>query len=89
MIPECLLWKLCGTKTREYTNATTMGLINTQTGEFDGEIIGRLGLPAHLFSKLQQPGTVIGQYQNMDCLLCATHDTASAVEGIPMEGTQP
>ncbi len=89
MIPEYLLWKLCGGKAREYTNATTMGLVNAQTGEFDGEIIARLGLPAHLFPKLSQPGTVIGQYQGIPCLLCATHDTGSAVEGIPMDAVHP
>lgn len=89
MIPEYLLWKLCGTKTREYTNATTMGLVSAQSGEFDEEIIEKLGLPAYLFPKLRQPGTVIGEYQGIRCVLCATHDTASAVEGIPMDGVQP
>lgn len=33
MIPEYLLWKLCGAKAREYTNATTTGLVNARTGE--------------------------------------------------------
>ena len=89
MIPEYLLWKLCGTKAREYTNATTMGMINAETGEFDQEIISRLGYPAHLFPKLSQPGTVIGEYEGIRCVLCATHDTGSAVEGIPMEGNHP
>ena len=28
MIPEYLLYRLCGAKSREYTNATTMGLVN-------------------------------------------------------------
>jgi rhamnulokinase len=28
MIPEYLLWKLCGVKAKEYTNATTTGLVN-------------------------------------------------------------
>ena len=31
MIPEYLLWKLCGVKAREYTNATSTGLVNAQT----------------------------------------------------------
>ena len=89
MMPEYLLWKLCGVKAREYTNATTMGMVNSQTGEFDGEIIDSLGYPKHLFPNLNQPGTVIGQYEGIQCVLCATHDTGSAVEGIPMEGNQP
>ncbi len=89
MIPEYLLYKLCGTKAREYTNATTMGLVNAQTGEFDEEILNILGFPRHLFPKLSRPGTVIGEYQGIKCVLCATHDTASAVKGIPMEGNAP
>ena len=89
MIPEYLLWKLCGVKAREYTNATTMGMVNAQTGAFDGEIIDTLGYPMHLFPRLSQPGTVIGEYEGIQCVLCATHDTGSAVEGIPMEGNEP
>lgn len=89
MIPEYLMWKLCGVKAREYTNATTMGMVNAKTGEFDMEIVERLGFPAHLFPKLSQPGTVIGEYEGVKVVLCATHDTGSAVEGIPMEGNHP
>ena len=98
MMPEYLMWKLCGVKTREYTNATTMGMVNAQTGEFDRAIVDALGLPKHLFSKLRQPGTVLGDLRpeiasavggNCKVVLCATHDTGSAVEGIPMEGNHP
>lgn len=95
MIPEYLMYKLCGIKAREYTNATTMGMVN---GEFDGEIVKRLGYPERLFPKLSQPGTVLGDLLpeisekvggNCKVVLCATHDTGSAVEGIPMEGNHP
>ena len=89
MIPEYLLYKLCGVKAREFTNATTMGMVSAQTGEFDREIIDTLGYPQYLFPKLSQPGTVIGVYEGIKCILCATHDTGSAVEGIPMEGNAP
>ena len=98
MIPEYLLYKLCGVKVREYTNATTTGLVCGATGEFDLEITQKLGLPSHLFPKLRQPGTVLGNLLpeiaeevggNCKAVLCATHDTGSAVEGIPMEGNHP
>lgn len=88
MVPEYLLWKLTGARAKEYTNATTTGLVNAQTGEFDLELAEKLGLPAHLFSRLQKPGAVVGEYKGVKAVLCATHDTASAVEGIPMEGEQ-
>lgn len=89
MLPEYLLYKLCGKMAREYTNATTMGLVSAETGEFDRELLEQLGYPSRLFPKLSQPGTVVGEYAGIRCLLCATHDTASAVEGIPMEGNHP
>ena len=89
MIPEYLMYKLCGTKAKEFTNATTTGLIRADTLEFDEEIIDRLGLPRQLFPKLRQPGTVIGEYEGIQVVLCATHDTGSAVEGIPMKGNEP
>lgn len=89
MIPEYLMYKLCGTKAKEFTNATTMGMVNAQTGEFDETIIQNLGYPRHLFPKLCQPGTVIGEYKGIQIVLCATHDTGSAVEGISMDGNHP
>lgn len=89
MIPEYLMYQLMGVKSKEYTNATTTGLIAAATGEFDAEILERLGLPEVLFPKLSKPGTVIGSYEGIPVMLCATHDTGSAVEGIPMEENAP
>lgn len=98
MIPEYLMWKLSGVKAREYTNATTMGMVNGKTKEFDREIISALGYPDRLFPKLDHPKTVLGKLLpeisemvggNTEVVLCATHDTGSAVEGIPMDGNHP
>lgn len=98
MLPEYLMYKLTGVKAREFTNATTMGLVSAKTLEFDTEITDTLELPKQLFPKLSQPGTVLGKLKpeiaaevggNCDVVLCATHDTGSAVEGIPMEGNHP
>ena len=89
MIPEYLMYRLCGVKSHEYTNATTGGMVSAVTGEFDPVIIEALGLPAHLFRKLQQPGEVIGEYEGLKVVLCPTHDTGSAVEGILMDEDAP
>ncbi len=86
MIPEYLSYRLTGTMAREYTNATTTGMVNAVDGQFDREIIEKLGLPERLFPQLRHPGTAVGEYRGIPVLLCASHDTASAVEGIPMEG---
>lgn len=98
MIPEYLNYMLTGVKMHEYTNATTTGLINATTQDYDNEIITRLGLPQQLFGKLYQPGTSVGMLKpeieekvggQMEVVLCASHDTASAVEGIPMTENSP
>lgn len=98
MIPEYLEYRLTGVKKHEYTNATTTGLVNAQTGEYDKEIIAKLGLPEELFKELSAPGSVVGALKEeiaaevggrIQAVLCATHDTASAVEGIPMEDDSP
>ena len=98
MVPEYLLYRLCGVKAREYTNATSTGLVSAATKEYDPEILRALSLPARLFPRLTQPGTVLGQLTpdvarevggQTSVVLCATHDTASAVEGIPMAENAP
>lgn len=94
MIPEYLNYMLTGVKMHEYTNATTTGLVNVHTGEYDEEIISKLGLPKRLFGKLYRTGTSAGMLKpeiaeevggQIGVVLCASHDTASAVEGIPFE----
>ena len=98
MIPEYLMWRLSGVKAREYTNATTTGMVNAESGEFDPYIIKALGYPEGLFPRLSKPKEILGDLLpqvreavggNVKVVLCATHDTGSAVEGIPMEGNEP
>ena len=89
MIPEYLSYALTGNKVKEYTNATTTGLINRESGEYDKEIISALSLPSSLFTQLSSPKTKVGEYKGIDVILCATHDTASAVEGMGIEGNEP
>ena len=79
MIPEYLLWKLCGVKAREYTNATSTGLVNAQTGEYDPEILQALGLPETMFSKLTAPGTVLGPAAAPHCRRGGRADQGGAV----------
>ena len=94
MLPEYLNYKLTGNKVKEYTNATTTGLVNAYTKQFDEVIISKLSLPKHLFKDLQEAGTTVGyltpevqQYVGGNCKvkLCLSHDTASAVYAIPSD----
>ncbi len=97
MLPEYLSWKLTGVKAHEFTNATTTGLMGAD-GEYDREILKKLGFPRKLFGGIVRPGTALGSLLpavaeevggNCSVVLCASHDTASAVEGIPIEGDEP
>ena len=98
MIPEYLSYKLTGVKKKEYTNATTTGMLNADMGAFDEEILQKLGLPKCLFGEISEPKTTVGMLTeelqkevggNTKVVLCASHDTGSAVEGIPIEGNEP
>ena len=98
MIPEYLMYKLTGNKVKEFTNATTAGLINADTLEFDDYIWDKLGFPEAMRSEVYQPGTLVGRLTdeiarevggNLDVVLCATHDTGSAVEAIEMKTDAP
>lgn len=99
MIPEYLNFMLTGVKMHEYTNATTTGLVNAQTKNYDCDIIQALGLKGELFNlPLRKSGAFVGSLKEeiakevggqTEVCLCASHDTASAVEGIPMTENSP
>lgn len=98
MLPEYFMYKLTGVKKKEFTDATTMGLINSETLEIDREIWDALGYPAQLIKPIHQPGTLVGRLTDevkrevggdLDVVLCATHDTGSAVEAIEMAENSP
>ncbi len=98
MLPDYLNFLLAGVKKQEYTNATSTGLVNAQTHNWDGNIIEILGLKSKLFGELSQPGTVVGEIKEeiakeigytATVILPATHDTASAVLAAPIEEASP
>lgn len=90
MLPEYLYFRLTGVKRREYTNATTTGLWNPFEQRDSDLVISRLGFPRRLFLPIAPRGTAdlllpnISRNLGTDARVCliATHDTASAVEGI-------
>ena len=98
MLPDYLNFLLTGVKKQEYTNATSTGLVNAQTGNWDGNIIDLLGLNKKLFGGLSQAGTEVGELKkeiqtaigyNATVILPATHDTASAVLAAPLDEESP
>ena len=91
MIPSYLTYKLTGVKTHEYTNESTGALLDAKTGEYNFELLDKLGIPRKLFNKIRHPGDYVGKLLpeiqkeiggNTKVMLCASHDTASAFESI-------
>ena len=92
--PDYLAFKLTGVKQNEYTIASTSGLINAKTRNWDWEIIEKLGYKKDIFMPLSNPGTVIGRFTEeiknavgFDAYVTipASHDTASAVIAVPAQ----
>ncbi len=93
MIPDYLSYRLTGVIKNEYTNASTTGMVNAVSKEWDNVIIGELGLPKRLFKELNPPASVIGsftdemrEYAGFDStvIFAPSHDTASAVAATPL-----
>jgi rhamnulokinase len=92
MLPDYFQFMLTGVKASEYTNATSTQLVNPETKQWDYELINMLGINRDMFMELKQPGTVIGKLTesvkqkigfNTNVVMCASHDTASAVMAVP------
>lgn len=94
MMPEYFNYLLTGVAMKEYTNATTTGLVNCKTKKFDTDVIGSLGLPEQIFSSLHEAGTIVGKLKDDVATevggqtvvkLCPSHDTASAFYAVDNE----
>lgn len=94
MMPEYFGYLLTGNMVKEYTDATTTGLVNCKTRAFDIDLIQTLGLPLQMFPTLNEPGTVVGKLNDnvakevggqTTVKLCPSHDTASAFYAVDNE----
>ena len=98
LIPDLLAYWLTGQARSELTNASTTGLVNAAGRDWDSEILKRLGDDfgvEHIFPQLISPGEVIGEarVEGLDLrtstgertpvVAVGSHDTASAVAGVP------
>ncbi len=95
LIPDLVAFWLTGRSVAEATNASTTGLLDPRSGEWNDSLIARVGLPRRVFPELVRPGDDLGPLtQAMGADLAApegvkvtavgSHDTASAVVGVPM-----
>lgn len=94
LIPDLFGYWLTGELASERTNASTTGLLDTESGQWDAGLFAALGLRGDLFPPVQPPGTRLGLVQpevasegdlggDVAVSLVGSHDTASAVAGVP------
>jgi rhamnulokinase len=97
LIPDLLGYWLTGQVGAERTNASTTQLYDVRRREWATGLVGKVGLPAELFPALQEPGeaarparkSVLEEtgLSTLDVVPVGSHDTASAVVGIPAAGS--
>ncbi len=90
MMPNLFTYLLTDKKACEFTVATTTQLYNPNKQNWSKEITNALDLP-EIFPNILNPSTVLGRLRKnvasmkVDVINVATHDTASAVAGIPLK----
>ncbi|HTN55814.1 MAG TPA: rhamnulokinase family protein [Microbacterium sp.] len=93
LIPDLIAFLLTGRQVAERTNASTTGLLDVHTSQWDAELAGRLGLRTAVLPQLVDPGTTIGTLRaefaerigaDLPVVAVGSHDTASAVVATPL-----
>jgi len=93
LIPDLFGWLLTGERVAEATNASTTGLLDVTTKQWDTELAERLGVPRRVLPRLVQPGERVGSLLprvalelggDAPVVAVGSHDTASAVVAVPM-----
>ncbi|MGH3763137.1 rhamnulokinase [Actinophytocola sp.] len=89
MIPDLLAYWLTGSVGAELTIASTTQLLDVRARTWAPSLAARVGLAPDLLPPLRDPGTVLGTAADLDgtpVIAVGSHDTASAVVGVPAEG---
>ena len=95
-MPDLLAYFLTGEEGCEYTIASTSMLIDARTRDWSDELLDKIGFPKELLPKISQPGTLLGTLTEdvqqetglgpVKVAYVGSHDTASALAGIPFTG---
>ncbi|MHC5560873.1 rhamnulokinase [Kocuria sp. U4B] len=97
LIPDLIGYWLTGQQVAEATNASTTGLLDARSGQWDTGLMDQLGIPADLLAPVIAPGTTIGALlpglarelgarPGLQVTAVGSHDTASAVVAVPATG---
>jgi rhamnulokinase len=92
LVPDLFAYWLTGAVGAERTNASTTGLLDARTGEWDRDLAGLVGVPAGALPDLVEPGAPLGALtpdvaavvgRSIELTAVGSHDTASAVVAVP------
>ena len=83
MMPDLIAYELSGAPATERTIAGTTGLVDLATGTWSGELLDAIGVPHHLFGKIETAPRTLGHHENVPVCLVAGHDTACAFAAAP------
>jgi len=98
LIPDLVGYWLTGEAGAEITNASTTGLLDGRARAWATALMAGAGIPPGLFPPLRQPGSRVGEVlgdvlggagpgaQPLPVIAVGSHDTASAVAGVPADG---
>ena len=92
-MPDLLSWMLTGKKVCEYTDASTSGMMDQESRQFDMQLLDRLGIPTGMLLPIVPSGTLVGSLKPelaaetglgaVPVVAVAGHDTASAIAAVP------
>ncbi len=96
-IPDLINHRLTGRLTNEYTIASTSQAMDAHSRQWALPMLKQLGIRTDLFCDLIEPGQTIGKitstiaqqtglHPNVQVVAVGSHDTASAVAGVPASG---
>jgi rhamnulokinase len=94
LVPDLLAYWLTGAEVAELTNASTTQLLDVTARDWSADLMRRLGVQRQLFPAVVEPGAQIGALQPhviddtglggpVPVIAVGSHDTASAVVGVP------
>lgn len=95
-MPDLFNYWLTGKKMGEFTIATTTQCYDPRACNWAMALLDQLGIPAHIFPEVVQPGTQLGGLlpwvaeetglKGVQVIAPACHDTGSAVAAVPAAG---
>jgi rhamnulokinase len=96
LVPDLFHHWLCGSRTSEFTNATTTQCFDELAGAWLGDLLERLDIPTGPMPDVVAAGTALGPLTgevaehtglgDTAVVATATHDTAAAVAAVPLAG---